>query len=336
MIGEPLVSVVVPVHNAEKYLTRALPQLAELAKSTDLEVIVIDDNSSDRSAEIVRSWIADTGIRADLYHATFRGVANARNEAIGFCNGRYVWFADIDDSWDADVLIALSGVAEAEHADIVVCNAVKVTDDGIETGIICDAPHRATCTGEQAFSKLLNGCLQGHLWNKLFRRELLGEDPFPPLRAHSDLGGLLHLMRGNQRIAFLPRILYTYRQNPGSILNSGSYPFDGLVTCLEIAESRSTLPGSNARSLMSFRYRVVAVPLLNELARRRSKLSEGERAAVVRMLRQTIRWRDARYVLSSGRDIRNYLQALVGKLSPSIYFGLYSFARHGRLTLADS
>jgi glycosyltransferase involved in cell wall biosynthesis len=92
-VSEPLISVVIPAHNAEKYLAEALESVRSQAFS-DYEIIVIDDGSTDRTAEIASRY---DGVV--LLSQSNRGEAGARNTGIRAARGKYVAFLDADDVW---------------------------------------------------------------------------------------------------------------------------------------------------------------------------------------------------------------------------------------------
>jgi glycosyltransferase involved in cell wall biosynthesis len=92
-MSEPLISVVIPAHNAEKYLEETLASVHTQTFS-DYEIIVVDDGSTDRTAEI-----ASDHDRVVLLAQTNRGEAGARNTGIRAARGKYVAFLDADDIW---------------------------------------------------------------------------------------------------------------------------------------------------------------------------------------------------------------------------------------------
>ena len=92
-MSEPLISVVIPAHNAEKYLAEALESV-RAQTFPDYEIIVIDDGSTDRTAELASSY---SGVF--LLQQSNRGEAGARNTGIRAARGKYVAFLDADDVW---------------------------------------------------------------------------------------------------------------------------------------------------------------------------------------------------------------------------------------------
>lgn len=108
-MNEKLISVIVPVYNAEKYFKDCLESILNQTYS-NLELIVIDDGSDDHSAEIARVYKYDT--RVHVYTQENQGVASARKNAVEYANGDYVVFFDADDYIDQDYLEQLIEVAE--------------------------------------------------------------------------------------------------------------------------------------------------------------------------------------------------------------------------------
>ena len=279
-----LISVVMPVHNAAIYLPRAFEQLRALVEVTshDVEIIAIDDHSTDDSGELLRGW-ADSLPNVRIISAVGSGVAEARNQAVAECRGDYVWFVDADDTWSPQIVQRLVDVAHTRQADLVVCNATKSFPDG-STQVIRDAQATELIDCREMFIRVLNGSIQGHLWNKLFARAVLGESPFPTTRAHSDLGGVLRLTPRFDRVVLVPEALYTYEIRSGSILNSPTYRAEDLEECLAIAQETSRLLFLNSpREITTFKYRNVVIPTMNQQLRRSEKRrGRGDRMYISR------------------------------------------------------
>lgn len=283
------VTVVVPVHNGASFLDETERQLAALLSTTVLavEVIAIDDHSTDQSLEIISAW-PELMPEVRVLQAEERGVARARNQAVAAARGDYVWFTDADDAWSPLVVDALHAAAAGSGADLVVSNATKVLPNG-GLGVIEDAPEAESYDAREMFRRVLEGRVQGHLWNKLFSRQLLGENPFPATRAHSDLGGVLGVIPRITRTVAVPDALYSYVIRPGSILNTSSYRWNDLHDCLAIAESVSERLGEQSdKALARFAGRNVAIPVANECLRRREWMDAETMAEAMRRSRELI------------------------------------------------
>ena len=95
---EPLISIIVPVYNSEKYLSRCIESI--LAQSfRNLEIILIDDGSKDASSSICDSYAASDS-RIKVIHQENGGIAKAQNTGLDIAHGDYIAFADNDDILD--------------------------------------------------------------------------------------------------------------------------------------------------------------------------------------------------------------------------------------------
>ena len=119
----PLISVIVPVYNVEKYLEECLDSiLAQTFK--DIEIICIDDGSTDSSGKILDDC-KEKDERIIVVHDTNHGAAHARNTGIGMARGRYVCFLDSDDYMEPDTLKNRYETAEKNNCDLVIDNMDK-------------------------------------------------------------------------------------------------------------------------------------------------------------------------------------------------------------------
>ena len=117
------VSVIVPVYNVENYIEQALNSLLGQTLS-DLEIIAVDDGSSDKSGEILDQYAQEYPQRIEVLHIQNSGAGNARNEGLKRAKGKYIGFLDSDDWVAEDMYETLYNKAEKGY-DIVVCNLVR-------------------------------------------------------------------------------------------------------------------------------------------------------------------------------------------------------------------
>lgn len=327
----PTVTVVVPIHNAAKYLDRALVNLASI-QAANIEILVIDDHSTDASKDIVARWPELQNIR--ILSSGARGVAGARNQAAEAAKGDYLWFADCDDDWDAQVVSSMLSEALATDADVVVANATKILVPGGRAELIEDAPRREAISGTEALQRLLTGAIQGHLWNKLFARRLFDRAIFPPTRAHSDLGGMFSLLARARTVALLPESHYSYYVHEGSILNQREYRWRDLWDCLDLAEGAVASEPAAAGlkdALTVFTYRNVIVPSINESVRRESSAAPKDVTAFRKKAQHRVRFEELIWLLSHGHADAGVRAALI-KFAFPIYRWVYR--RHRARTWA--
>ena len=128
--GKPKVSVVIPVYNTEKYLEATLQSIRNQT-CCEIEIIVIDDGSTDCSAEIVRG-AADEDGRIVLVSQPNRGLSLARNAGIARASGEFVYFMDSDDLLEKDALETCYRKCTEQRLDFVIFDAKAFSDEGAD------------------------------------------------------------------------------------------------------------------------------------------------------------------------------------------------------------
>lgn len=119
----PLVSIVIPVYNVEKYLKECLDSV--IAQSYDnLEIICVNDGSPDHSIEILRTY-ADKDKRIKIIEIENQGLSGARNVGTSLCSGEYLMYLDSDDWVDRDTIESSVKVILDAQADLVLWNYIK-------------------------------------------------------------------------------------------------------------------------------------------------------------------------------------------------------------------
>lgn len=119
------VSVIVPIYNAEKYLKQCLDSI-QCQTLKDIEVIMIDDGSTDDSSEIAKSYLSDN--RFSYYYKDNEGLAAARADGINRANGEYLGFIDSDDWAEPNMYEKMHTAAKSNDSDIVFCNCIENED----------------------------------------------------------------------------------------------------------------------------------------------------------------------------------------------------------------
>lgn len=218
-------TVVIPLHN----LGNTVSILIENLSRTDLhgaEVILVDDGSIDGTWDLLN--LCD-GLDIPALFVRFevnQGVAAVRNWAVNVARGEYIWFIDGDDRWYPNSLCILLQAAHASHSDIVFAQAERLITN-TNRRVRVPAPHGGMVLSHRDMVEgFLSGTIQGHLWNKLFRRPLFDKDTFPIQRSKSDAAGVLRLIRKANSGVTLSDIVYEYRFHKGSIATSNPPVFD--------------------------------------------------------------------------------------------------------------
>ena len=239
----PEVSVIIPVHNLERYIDACLASV-EAQTFGDFEAVVVDDGSTDGSLRLVRSR-AERDARIVVVATPNRGVARARETGLAKARGRYVCFLDGDDRWEPDMLREL--VAAIGGYDIVCCDFKRVRAS-------YEAPVRERRTEDlEGFGFLeatLSHTVSVCLWAKLYRRELFdAELRHYPLPLGED--ELVNVQIGfrQPRVRFVDYVGYDYIQRAGSA-NRRSVDVDYCERFAEAVDSElARCPGLSAERI---------------------------------------------------------------------------------------
>jgi glycosyltransferase involved in cell wall biosynthesis len=128
-----LISIIIPVYNAEEFIARALDSILQ-NEGLHLEVIAIDDGSTDDSHSILISY-AEKDERVKVFTQNNKGVSSARNVGVENSTGKYITFLDADDLSNPGVLRRAYKKAEDTDADVVLCNYNWIFEDGYKRRI---------------------------------------------------------------------------------------------------------------------------------------------------------------------------------------------------------
>lgn len=209
-----LISIIIPVYNVDTFLNRCLKSITNQTYR-DLEIILINDGSTDRSGEICDAW-ASKDPRIKVHHTTNQGVAAARNWGLRIANGDYIGFADADDWAEPDMFEKLADTLEQYNADIAICGFEEKWPD---YSVLKVSKSFRCYTKEEALRELiLDRNMQSYVWNKLFRRECVPTAPFPPLKRMSDLAALHNFYRNAATIIEINLPLYHYIRRNNSLV----------------------------------------------------------------------------------------------------------------------
>lgn len=219
--NSPVISIIVPVFNAEKYIRRCINSLlAQTFKS--FELILVDDGSTDKCPQICDEY-AENDKRIRVIHKNNGGVATARQTGIDVAVGEYIIYADPDDWTDPEMLEQMYNKAKDTDADVVICDFYSTDAAGKDTlhaqKPISSDPHSILK------DIVLFHRLHGSLWNKLAKRAcyIKYELHFMPcINYCEDVLIWVQLFQHNEvKTAYLNKAFYHYFQgNSGSITHS--------------------------------------------------------------------------------------------------------------------
>ncbi len=209
----PTVSILIPAYNVEKYLPQCLDSILNQTYR-DLQIVVIDDGSRDGTWILMQEYAIKDN-RLEIYHQENQGVAVTRNHLLDRIKGDYLLFVDADDWIEPEMVDYLVNQAEQNATDIVVCSSVSHnSDNSNKSGI----PFKVWGQKEAVKAFLVHKDLNGSLWNKLIRRDSVGEISFnPAISFGEDALFIWHVLQRVKCITFTNRELYHYRMNNESL-----------------------------------------------------------------------------------------------------------------------
>ncbi len=211
----PLISVIVPVYKVEKYLDACLESLTSQTYA-NLEILLVDDGSPDRSGSICDAWAARDS-RVQVIHQANAGGGAARNAALDRASGELLAFVDSDDYIAPDMFSHLYGLL-CQGADIAECGYQEVAADAVpfpaeEGQVHWHSPEEAMA------AHIADTHFRQIIWNKLYRRQVAGDTRFPVGTRIDDEYFTYHLLGRARKLVRSDKVCYAYRQQPGSVMH---------------------------------------------------------------------------------------------------------------------
>lgn len=242
---EALVSVIVPVYNAEKYVARCIDSiLAQTYKN--IEVIMIDDGSTDGSADICREYV-DKDSRCRYFFQENAGPDYARKSGVANAEGSFLAFLDSDDYAKPEMIEEMLGMLFDNDCDIVTSYFTRFNDSGKvwttdaipEKCFVCDD------VSEMMMHYFVTRYLAGTYVGKIYKAELLKDYPFVKNGLiGEDITGVLHALRSSKRVYVTNKSYYMYYWNTNSISHA-KYSERHLVSLRNYIKLRDELVSNN-------------------------------------------------------------------------------------------
>lgn len=207
----PKVSIIVPFYNVEGYIEKCLDTLVNQTLK-DIEIILVNDGSTDRSIEIVNKFLRRYPEKLVYLEKENGGLSDARNYAIPYTKGEYIAFLDSDDYVEKDMYEEMYNLAKKEKSDMVECNFYWEYPDKQKEDI------GTIYHGKNEMIEKIRVVA----WNKLIKREILekSEVRFPKGYRYEDTEFTYKLIPYIEKVSFLKKPCIHYVQREGSISNS--------------------------------------------------------------------------------------------------------------------
>ena len=220
------VSIIVPVYNVAYYIEKCLASIAAQT-FTDMEVIIVDDGSTDGSGVICDEW-ASRDRRFRVVHQENRGLSEARNVGLDNATGEYVQFVDSDDYVDSRYTKTLLDVAKRYGCACAVCGYASMYRGGWSSVSPSSCPSVVSAHGY--LCRMLGIERRRHyqvgatVWNCIFRRSLFddGGIHFPEGHVYEDVWIAARMIHKSQLVALIPDVLYYKSDRSDSIMSTDS------------------------------------------------------------------------------------------------------------------
>lgn len=209
----PFLSVIIPVYNVSAFLPHCLDSILNQTFS-DLEIICIENNSTDNSPEILQEYIKKDA-RLRVFHQPIQGQSDARNLGLEKAQGQYIGFVDSDDSIDVNYYQQLCQAAINTHADVI-CTGYQSILPGqehnkVQWGNLCE------CNNWEDRWKVSSA-----VWDKIYKRNFIEKNAirFPTATTWEDVLWVLKIMYMADTIFKLTGNGYFYTINPNGTISS--------------------------------------------------------------------------------------------------------------------
>lgn len=214
---KPMISIIIPVYNVEKYIKKCVDSVLAQTYS-NYEVILVDDGSTDRSGKICDDYFASSDMIRVL-HQKNQGVAVARKNGVNISKGELIAFVDADDIISTEYLTYMYYLMEKYDADMSVAGMEFVDEqeqipEGHKDGT------EECLTNEEALIRCCYGVgICAGLYAKLYQRKMLEKYPNLPFQVWEDLYTVYHVIGDSEKIAVGSGVVYYYVQQEGSAIH---------------------------------------------------------------------------------------------------------------------
>ena len=235
---QPLISVIVPAYNAEKWLSECCDSVFEQTCS-DWELVIVDDGSQDGTLALARG-LAQNRENVQVIHTENGGVCCARNTGMDAAKGEYIAFLDADDLLVPDALERLLFLLKDHKADIAIGWKINMTPDAKDIGCPYEREY-AIWDGTQALEQSLSDHPATYsVWGKLYKRQILENVRFiEGKRVHEDSFFLFQCLLKQPRVVLSEACVLRYRLSENSASRA---PFsDKLFDILYFSEEKCRL-----------------------------------------------------------------------------------------------
>ena len=210
----PLISIVIPVYNVEKYLERCLESVISQTYS-NLEIILVNDGSTDMSGEICNTY-QKKDMRIKTIHKKNGGLSEARNTGIDIAKGEYISFIDSDDWVTTSYIEELYNLVKKYECDVAICSIKKTTKCKEYRNL---KNREIVYLNSEIVKQFLYQRISTSAYAKLFKKELWEAVRFPVGKIYEDVLPLYKVLSKCSKVCVTSQYCYMYYYREGSIVN---------------------------------------------------------------------------------------------------------------------
>ena len=219
------ISIVIPVYNAEKYLSQCIESVCNQTLQ-EIEIIVVNDGSTDNSYNIIKEWQPKDS-RIKFIDSANLGVSNARNLGLDAARGQYIGFIDADDWVETDMFQQLSEMISSNDSDLAICNIMvhQNSNKSYERLKLVDEKIDIESDKLSFLNMMMDFRFDYSNWNKLYKREIIIENKIrfvSGMKIWEDLLFNLQYTYYASKVILVNQSLYHYRIHEESVMSKSN------------------------------------------------------------------------------------------------------------------
>ena len=215
------VSVIIPVYNTEKYLSACIDSVLR-QENVSIEIILVDDGSTDSSADICDEYAKDQD-NIKTIHIKNSGPATAKNEGLKIAQGNYIALTDSDDKMEPLMLSKMVNAGYEHHADIICCNYKQIDENGHVSHLNSTNKQYVLNHEEGLIHFFSKDKIYSQCWTKLYKRQMLLDyhiENDPGLRTDEDFIFNIRAFVNAQTTVIVDEPLYEYTHRENSLAHA--------------------------------------------------------------------------------------------------------------------
>lgn len=329
------VTVIVPMYNVQEYVRSCIESLSDQIDAPCFEVLLINDGSTDDTAQICQQFLSDP--RISYYSKENGGLSSARNFGLERAIGRYVVFVDSDDVVDPRFVATLFNSAIEHAAEIAVVGFEQCSDHSHYLTAHRKIGQTTIFSPEEATKELLlSRALTVSACAKLAKRELWSAHPFPEGAVYEDLATTIKVVGHATRVAVVDGQLYGQLNRAGSITRSETYSPQKLSNYLDALESctraATDLFGTKLESAILVRRMIEYCRIKRLILDNSSTLGELGTSTLHNSVNPFLRNNLIRLLMTSSAGPRTKIQVLLATLLPRLYSTLFTALQRRKMS----